>query len=155
MLWIVKWSHACTLLDDALCSLLVQCSLFEYSVHKWGKGFAKISKLLINSIPKTLNTHVYVKGSKVAYLVFAFSEPCIVIHIYIYIYIYIYICVCVCVWERPTICKLFVTKLFQLNYPLHFFIVALCILICVEFTHQQMHFYYFKKRTWKCTLKYT
>jgi hypothetical protein len=25
------------------------------------------------------------------------------------------------------------------------FIVALCILIYVEFTHQQMHFFYFKK----------
>jgi len=51
-----------------------------------GKGFAKISKLLINSTPKTLNTHVCVKGNKVAYLIFAFLEPCIVI----------YICMCVC-----------------------------------------------------------
>jgi len=28
---------------------------------------------------------------------------------------------------------------------IHFFIVAPCILIYVEFTHQQMHFYYLKK----------
>jgi hypothetical protein len=42
-----------------------------------GKDFPKISELLINSITKTLNNHVSVNGSKVAYLIIAFSEPCI------------------------------------------------------------------------------
>ena len=66
------------------------------------KGFGKISKLLINSISKTLNTFFYVKGSKVAYLAFiTFSEPCIVI--YIYIYMCVCVCVCVCMRERERI----------------------------------------------------
>ena len=57
-----------------------------------GKGFGKISKLLINSIPKTLNTLVYVKGSKVAYWVFLDTLN--------RASWYIYMCVCVCEREK-------------------------------------------------------
>jgi hypothetical protein len=41
-----------------------------------------------------------------------------------------------------------------LKLPLTIFIVAPCILVYVEFTHQQMHFFYLKN-TLKFTLKYT